>query len=250
MDHSEESDEFNDTAILEHTPKFSKSGRRLKVTEFLKREVQNIDQEINNSVAIPQLEEKVEKCSGIDDNKLTENFKDIIFGNTRIASSINNVDENDIIDKADFEEEEEELNDIINSNSITSSNSPNSEIISYSHDFPFKRILVDASPVKSTDENDIIVNDDFEVEDKELNDIFNSNSASPSNNPNFETGYFNEAFHFTPTPTVTSLDISTDENVNLMCVDSSQRKNVFKKMKSFFKKVVTHKRNDFSYRRF
>ncbi|GFT16108.1 integrase catalytic domain-containing protein [Trichonephila clavipes] len=31
MDHSEESDQFNDTTILEHTPIFSKSGRRLKV---------------------------------------------------------------------------------------------------------------------------------------------------------------------------------------------------------------------------
>ncbi|GFT29496.1 DUF5641 domain-containing protein [Trichonephila clavipes] len=31
MDHSEESDQFNDTAILEHTTKFSKSGRRLNV---------------------------------------------------------------------------------------------------------------------------------------------------------------------------------------------------------------------------
>ncbi|GFV07573.1 DUF5641 domain-containing protein [Trichonephila clavipes] len=31
MEDSEESDQFNDTAILEHTPKFNKSGRRLKV---------------------------------------------------------------------------------------------------------------------------------------------------------------------------------------------------------------------------
>ncbi|GFX30958.1 uncharacterized protein TNCV_784421 [Trichonephila clavipes] len=31
MDHSGESDQFNDTAILEHSPKFSRSGRRLKV---------------------------------------------------------------------------------------------------------------------------------------------------------------------------------------------------------------------------
>ncbi|GFW79508.1 g patch domain-containing protein 8 [Trichonephila clavipes] len=35
MDHSEESDQFNDTAILEHTLKFSKFGKGLKVLERL-----------------------------------------------------------------------------------------------------------------------------------------------------------------------------------------------------------------------
>ncbi|GFR07560.1 hypothetical protein TNCT_473541 [Trichonephila clavata] len=157
-----------------------------------------------------------------------------------------------IIVNDDFEEEKE-VKDLFDSEWSSSSTNPNFKMESYNDTFHFKPISMDAStvnmdasPVKSTDENDIIVKDDFEVDDKELNDIFISNSVSTSNNPNFETGYYNVAFHFTPTPSVTSLDTPTDGNVNENTFNSSQRKNVFKKIKSFFKKVVTHKRNGFS----
>ncbi|GFU26363.1 hypothetical protein TNCV_199491 [Trichonephila clavipes] len=68
----------------------------------------------------------------------------------------------------------------------------------------------------------IIDKADFEQEEKELVVIFNSKLAFSSNNSNFEMGYRNQAFHFTPIPTGASLDNDTDEN------DSSQEKNVFR----------------------
>ncbi|GFX21893.1 hypothetical protein TNCV_2311711 [Trichonephila clavipes] len=173
-------------------------------------------------------------------------FKPISFD----ESSIDSVDEIDIIDNANFGEEDKEMNDITNSNSISSSNNPNFVLRSYNDDYHFKPVSEDTLPVNSTNENEIIDNANLEREEKKQKNVFNSNSASTPNIRNLVTGYYNEGFKFTPTPTVKSPDTPTEENANENTVDSSQRKSVFKKMKSFFKKVVTRKRNSFSYKRF
>ncbi|GFW08554.1 hypothetical protein TNCV_2775761 [Trichonephila clavipes] len=100
---------------------------------------------------------------------------------------------------------------------------------SYSEAFHFIPIPADASPDNSTDEDDkddvassskenvfrkeydrmgdnsekfILDNANFEQKEKELFDIFNTNSAFSFNNPNFEIGCYNEAFHCTPIPTI------------------------------------------------
>ncbi|GFS66897.1 hypothetical protein TNIN_59621 [Trichonephila inaurata madagascariensis] len=96
----------------------------------------------------------------------------------------------------------------------------------------------------STDENGIVPNTDFQVEEKKLTDTFNSISSSLSNtsniemesnsspvsmanNSNSEIGYYNEAFSFTDNPTNASLDNGTQENVNDTVVYSLRKKNIF-----------------------
>ncbi|GFY72279.1 hypothetical protein TNIN_483651 [Trichonephila inaurata madagascariensis] len=97
----------------------------------------------------------------------------------------------------------------------------------------------------------IIDNVAFEEEEKELIDIFNLNSSFSQNNPNvkfFENRSYNEACHFYPIPTNVSKE--DDEDVEENIVDSSQKKNIFRKMKSFFKKAQTDKCIGVSYQRF
>ncbi|GFQ74377.1 hypothetical protein TNCT_18591 [Trichonephila clavata] len=83
--------------------------------------------------------------------------------------------------------------------------------------FHFKPIPTDASPDNPTDENEIIPNVNSEGNEKKSIDTFNSNLAhthtSLSNNSNSEMGFYNEAFHFTPTPTDASPVSRTEENV-------------------------------------
>ncbi|GFY39480.1 hypothetical protein TNIN_335451 [Trichonephila inaurata madagascariensis] len=125
--------------------------------------------------------------------------------------------------------------------------------------------LVQFSKYVFYDDNEkqfIIENAEFEEEEKELIDTFNSNSTFPHNNPNFEffeNRSFNEACHFYPISTNVSLEdedvkqnviYHTDEDVKENIVDSSQKKNIFKKMKSFFRKVGKDKRIGVSYQRF
>ncbi|GFY49882.1 hypothetical protein TNIN_418891 [Trichonephila inaurata madagascariensis] len=78
----------------------------------------------------------------------------------------------------------------------------------------------------------------------------NSSSGDLADNLNSEMEYYNDALHFTATPTDASLDNGTQENLNETVLDSPRKKNVIKRMKSFLKKVVMNKRNAFSYKRF
>ncbi|GFV56244.1 hypothetical protein TNCV_3266511 [Trichonephila clavipes] len=131
----------------------------------------------------------------------------------------------------------------------------------------FKPISANAPTDDSIHEHYIIPNAEFQAEEEEVIDTFDSTSgslsntsntelrynsslASLSNNPKLEMGYYNEDFDFKATPTNISLENSTQENVSETAVDSSRKKNVFKKMKLFLKKVVTNKRNAFPYKRF
>ncbi|GFY38094.1 hypothetical protein TNIN_398161 [Trichonephila inaurata madagascariensis] len=145
-----------------------------------------------------------------------------------------------IIDNADFEEDDKELIDIFNASSTFLG--PSNEY------FHFKPIPTHVLPDNPTDENDIIPKADFEEEENVSIDILNLNLAFLSNNSNFEMGFYNEAFHFTPTDA--SPVNHTDENGKENIVASSQKKNVFKKMKCFFKKVAKDKCTGFSYKRF
>ncbi|GFS36934.1 hypothetical protein TNIN_94131 [Trichonephila inaurata madagascariensis] len=72
---------------------------------------------------------------------------------------------------------------------------------------------------------------DLKRKRKKLNNIFNPNSAFLSHNSNSEIGFYNEAFHFTPTPTDASSEIRTNENLSETVVASLQKKDVFKKIK-------------------
>ncbi|GFR28541.1 hypothetical protein TNCT_588641 [Trichonephila clavata] len=154
------------------------------------------------------------------------------------------------IDNADFEVEEKELVDIFNSSSSPLSNTSNIERGSYNEAFHFKHIPADASPNIHTDENSNVPNSDFEEEQKKLVDVSNSSSVPLYNASNIEMGFYNKAFHFTLNPTDSSTNNSTDKIARENAVDSFKKKNVFKKMKSFFKKIVTQKRHGFSYKRF
>ncbi|GFY49881.1 hypothetical protein TNIN_418881 [Trichonephila inaurata madagascariensis] len=79
-----------------------------------------------------------------------------------------------IIDNADFEEKETELVNILNSNSASLSNISNIDLSSYNQSINFKPIPDNVSTVNSTEENGIVPNTDFQVEEKEQIDTFNS----------------------------------------------------------------------------
>ncbi|GFY27425.1 hypothetical protein TNCV_2070451 [Trichonephila clavipes] len=78
----------------------------------------------------------------------------------------------------------------------------------------------------------------------------NSSSGDLPDNSNSEMGYYNEAFHFTATPTDAPLHNGTQENVNETVIDSPRKKNVFKRMKSFLKKVLPAPGNRSNERRY
>ncbi|GFU56696.1 hypothetical protein TNCV_1822271 [Trichonephila clavipes] len=109
----------------------------------------------------------------------------------------------------------------------------------------------------------IIDNSAFEEEEKELIDIFNLNPSFSQNNPNFEffeNRPYNEDCHFYPISTNASkednevskenVEYHTDEEVEENTVDSSQKKNIFRKMKSLFKNARKDKCIGVSYQRF
>ncbi|GFQ86748.1 hypothetical protein TNCT_390731 [Trichonephila clavata] len=194
-----------------------------------------------------------------------------------------------IIDNAEFQKEEKELIDIFNSNmEILSSNpfyergsynenyhfipipdSPdnpsdedveetymlnyhnnsNLEILpsnpfyqmsSYNEDYQFTPMHLYTSTGNSTDED---------VKEKYMPN--NANLEILSTNPFYEfyqRGSYND--DFIPTPLNASPDSRTDENVQENAIVSSRKKNVFRKVKSFFKKLRKHNCNGFTYERF
>ncbi|GFY44857.1 hypothetical protein TNIN_260361 [Trichonephila inaurata madagascariensis] len=94
-------------------------------------------------------------------------------------------------------------------------NNSNFEIGSYNKDFHFiPNATTDTSSDNTTGENDLIDKVGCEEDEKELIDIFHPNLAFLSNNSNLEMGFYNEAFEFTPTPTIASPDKHIDKNVN------------------------------------
>ncbi|GFQ66724.1 hypothetical protein TNCT_576411 [Trichonephila clavata] len=128
-------------------------------------------------------------------------------------------------------------------------NNPNLEILpsnpfyemsSYNEGYQFTPIPLNTSTGNYTDE-DV----------KEIYMPNNANLEILSTNPFYEfyqKGSYNDDFF--PTPLNASPDNRTDENVQENAIVSSRKKNVFRKVKSFFKKLRNHNCNGFTYERF
>ncbi|GFS52892.1 hypothetical protein TNIN_50171 [Trichonephila inaurata madagascariensis] len=105
----------------------------------------------------------------------------------------------------------------------------------------FIPIPLNASPCNSADED---------VKDNTMpNNSKYANLEILPSNPFYEMGSYKENY-FIPTPLKASSDNRTDEEGQEDAVDFSKKKNVFKKVKSFFKKLRTDNCNGFMYRRF
>ncbi|GFY67286.1 hypothetical protein TNIN_382011 [Trichonephila inaurata madagascariensis] len=192
-----------------------------------------------------------------------------------------------IINNAEFEEEEKELIDIINSNSEILPSNPFHARGSYDENYHFFPISLDTSPDNSTDEdmkennmsnnpyntnleilpsNPLYVkkscNEDhhynpmpssalpgnFTYEDvKENNMPINTNVEILPTNPFYEKGSYNDDT-FIPLPLNASRDNHTDEKRQENAVDSSRKINVFREVKSFFKKLRNDNCNGFKYK--
>ncbi|GFU56692.1 hypothetical protein TNCV_1822251 [Trichonephila clavipes] len=217
-------------------------------------------------LAIAQLEKETEKRSEITDNKSNNNYKNVKFESIiedRIKSDISIPDNQNNIEAFSSGMEETSSLKTYSSFTLRTNISESSEQSSKNSSVTS---LVQGSKYVFYDDNGkkfIIDNATFEAEEKELIDIFNLNSSFPQNNPNFE--YFenrpyNEDCHFYPISTNASkednedakenVEYHTDEEVEENTVDSSQKKNIFSKMKSLLKKVRTDKCIGVSYQRF
>ncbi|GFY41974.1 hypothetical protein TNIN_313031 [Trichonephila inaurata madagascariensis] len=205
------------------------------------------------SLAIGQLEETTENCSEITDNKSTNNYKTVEFETAmvdRIKSDISILDNQQNTDA--FSSGMENTSSLKKFSPFTLRNNisePSKHSSRSSSETPLvqgtKYVLYDDNGKKFT-----IDNADFEVEEKELIDIFNSDSTilhNHTSNELFENRSYNEACHFYPISTNVS---SEDEDIEDNTVNSSQKKNIFRKIESFFKKVRNGKRIGVSYQRF
>ncbi|GFQ93102.1 hypothetical protein TNCT_618351 [Trichonephila clavata] len=189
-----------------------------------------------------------------------------------------------IIDNTEFEAEEKEIIDIFNSNSEILPSNPFYERRSYSEDYQYNPISLNASPCNYADDvqdNIIPNNEKLEIlpsnpfygmgsrnenyfipislsastcnsadEDVQDNNIPNNEKLEilPSN-PFYEMGSRNEN-NFIPIPLNASPCNSADEDAQENAVDSIKKKNVLRKVKSFFKKLRTDNSDGFTYKRF
>ncbi|GFQ71551.1 hypothetical protein TNCT_483141, partial [Trichonephila clavata] len=168
-----------------------------------------------------------------------------------------------IIDNADFEEDAKELIDIFNSNSTLLHNKPNSEFFenrSYNDACHFHPISMNASSENHIDEdvNENIVEFQTDKEVKEISTDYHTDEDEKGNTVDYHTNEEGKVIHSNyhtdeDKKEITSnchtdkdkkeeiADHHVDEDVKEN-VDSSQKKNIFRKMKSFFKKVQKDKR--------
>ncbi|GFY15555.1 hypothetical protein TNCV_1282031 [Trichonephila clavipes] len=126
------------------------------------------------------------------------------------ASTANSTEEIDIIDNKDFEEEKYLVEREKFNSSPSLSNTSNVEMSYCNESISFKLIPPNVSTDTFTGKNNSITNANHEVEENVLMDALNSHLASLSNSSNSGTGYYNEAFQFSPTPTDASPDDYTD----------------------------------------
>ncbi|GFV70204.1 hypothetical protein TNCV_2553481 [Trichonephila clavipes] len=200
---------------------------------------------MDTSLAIAQSKETLEKCSKITDNNSTNNIKTVKFettmeGRMKSDNSIfdNQQNTNAFSSGMEHTSSVNKISPFTVRNKISEPSEKSSESSSGSP-------LVQGSKYTFYDDNGkkfTIDNADFEEEEKELIDIFNLNSTILHNNSNIESFRnrpYNEACHFYPISTT----VSSDEDA----VNSFQKKNIFRKMKSFFKKVRNGKRIGVSY---
>ncbi|GFS36121.1 hypothetical protein TNIN_163801 [Trichonephila inaurata madagascariensis] len=167
----------------------------------LKREIQNTDQEMNNSLEITKPKEKVEMSAEIADNKIIQNYDDNEIDKTKEDSIMPDVSPINIYDDTDtfssgmnktraFKKFSpvNQRNNISEPMEQTSANFIETPLAKYS-----KYIFYDGN-----EEKFIIDNAEFEEEEKELIDIFNLNSKILPSNPFYNRGSYNEKNHFIP----------------------------------------------------
>ncbi|GFW81256.1 hypothetical protein TNCV_376041 [Trichonephila clavipes] len=211
-------------------------------TRNFKKQTQNADQEIDISLVIAQRKETTEKFSESTDNKSTDNYENVKFETTietRFKSDTSSIDIQQSTYAISSEIEEtnssKKLSPFTLRNNVSDSSDQSSENSCVTP-------LVQGSKYLFYDdygEKFIIDNAEFEEEENEQNDIFNSNSTFLHSNPNSEflqNRSYNEACHFYPISTNASSGNHTDEDEKENTVDSSQRKNIFRKMKSILLK--------------
>ncbi|GFR13128.1 hypothetical protein TNCT_550431 [Trichonephila clavata] len=179
----------------------------------LKREFQNTDQKINNSLAITEPEEKIELSAEIADKKLIENYEDgeIDSNKDEIMSDISVLsipeDKNALSNRMDNSRSFKKFSRFTQQNIYgvmeqTFAHSTETPLAKYS-----KYVFYD-----DNGEQFIIDNAEFEEEEKEIIDIFNSNLEILQRNPFYEMGYRNENY-FIPIPFNASPCNSADEDV-------------------------------------
>ncbi|GFR07786.1 hypothetical protein TNCT_338721 [Trichonephila clavata] len=181
----------------------------------LKREVQKNDQEMNISLANTQPEEKIEMSAEIAENKLNQNREDNEIDTTKeenIMPDISSIsiyeDTNAFSSGLDKTKSFRKFSPFTLRSNISGPTEPTS-----AHSTEI--ILAKYSKYVFHDENGekfIIDNDEFEEEEKELTDIFNSNSETLPNNPFNERASYSEDYHFLPNPLNASPDNFTDED--------------------------------------
>ncbi|GFT94985.1 hypothetical protein TNCV_1472731 [Trichonephila clavipes] len=167
----------------------------------LKREVQNTDQVKNNSLAITEPKEKVEMSSEIAGDKTIQNYDDSEIDKTKEdqimpdISPINIYEDTDAFSSgmnktSSFKKFSpfNQRNNISEPMKQTSANFIEAPLTKYS-----KYIFYDGN-----EEKFIIDNAEFEEEEKELIDIFNSNSKILPSNPFYDRGSYNDKYHFIP----------------------------------------------------
>ncbi|GFQ69340.1 hypothetical protein TNCT_497171 [Trichonephila clavata] len=176
--------------------------------------VQNIDQEISVSLANAQPKEKVELSVEIAENKTIQNYNDDEIDTTKdlIVSNVSDISfpEDTYAFSSGMDKTRSikkftpftHRSNISGQTELTSVNFTETPLSKYSkYEFYY-----------DNGDKFIIDNAEFQKEEKELIDIFNSNLEILPSNPFYERGSYNENYHFIPIPD--SPDNPSDEDVD------------------------------------
>ncbi|GFR10899.1 hypothetical protein TNCT_482861 [Trichonephila clavata] len=182
----------------------------------LKREVQKADKEINIFDANTQQEEKIEMRAEIADKTSIKNYEDNEINTTKEERNMSDFSAISIHEDMDtFSSGMEKTKsfkkfssftqrrNISGTTEQTSAHSIEITLAKYS-----KYVFYADYEEKFT-----IDNVEFEEEEKELTDIFNSNSEILPTNPFYERAFYSEKYHFLPIPLNASQDNYTDDDV-------------------------------------
>ncbi|GFQ87931.1 hypothetical protein TNCT_84551 [Trichonephila clavata] len=134
---------------------------------------------------------------------------------------------------------------------LNNHNNPNLEILPSN---PFYEMSSYNEGYQFTPISSITSTGSFTDEDIEENNMSNNPNRAKlkilPNNPFYERGSCSGSYHFIPNSVNTSPGNCPNENVQETTVDFSRKKNVFKKVKSFFKKLRNDNCSGFAYKRF
>ncbi|GFQ94789.1 hypothetical protein TNCT_85501 [Trichonephila clavata] len=175
----------------------------------LKTELQNTDQEVNICLVNTQLEERIEMNGEIADNKSIQNFEKNETDTTKEDQTVSDISDISIREDTDKIRSFKKFTPFTQRSNISGPTEQTS-----AHSTEITHTLVKYSKyVFSDDKGDkfLIDNAEFEEEEKELIDIFNSNLEILPSNPFYERGSYNENYHFIPIPD--SPDNPSDEDV-------------------------------------